>query len=132
MVLDLAIHSLGELIFVVFFIVSVMISLYAFYSFLSQRGPLKLQLTQIETELDLLRPKLPKQRLKVRLVRRKVPPLHQKRQVFSNYFRILQDIIRDFDLREMEQERLQKDEKKKRFEAETGKNRDDLFEDHDD
>ena len=56
MVLDLAIHSIGELIFIVFFIVSVMISLYAFYTFLSQRGPLKLQLTQIETELDLLRP----------------------------------------------------------------------------
>ena len=36
MVIDLAIHSIGELIFIVFFIVSVMISLYAFYSFLSQ------------------------------------------------------------------------------------------------
>ena len=96
---------------------------------LSQRGPLRLQLTQIESELDLLRPKLPKQRLKVRLVRRTIQPLHQNRQLFSNYFRILQDVIRDFDLRKMEQERLQKDEKKKRFDAETGQTRDDLFED---
>jgi hypothetical protein len=67
MVLDLAIHSVGELTFIVFFIVSVMIGLYAFFSFLSQRGPIRLQLTQIETELDMLRPKLPKKRLKVRI-----------------------------------------------------------------
>ena len=127
MVLDLAIHSIGELIFVVFFIISIAIGLYAFYSSLSQRGPLKLQLTQLEAELELLRPKLPQQRLKVRLARRKIPPLHQKRQALTNYFRLLQDLIREFDLREMEQERLQKDEKKKRFEAETGQARDDLF-----
>ena len=65
----------------------------------------------------------------MRLVRRKLPPLHHKRQAFSNYFRLLQDIIRDFDLRKEEQERLQKDDKKKRFDTETGQTREDFFED---
>ena len=132
MAVDLAIHSIGELIFIVFFHLSVMIGLYAFFSFLSQRGPLRLQLTQNEAELDLLRPKLPKKRLKVRLIRRTIQPLHQNRQQYSYYFRILQDVIRDFDLRKMEQERLQKEEKKKKFETETGRGRDDLFDDAED
>ena len=100
MAVDLAIHSIGELIFIVFFHLSVMIGLYAFFSFLSQRGPLRLQLTQIEAELDLLCPKLPKKRLKVRLIRRTIQPLHQNRQQYSYYFRILQDVIRDFDLQD--------------------------------
>ena len=66
------------------------------------------------------------------MIRRTIQPLRQKRQEYSYYFRILQDTIRDFDLRKAEQERLQKEEKKKKFESETGKNRDDFFEEADD
>ena len=132
MVVDLAIGSIGELIFIVFFIVSIFIGLYAFYSFLSQRGPLKLQLTQTETELDLLRPKLPQKRLRVRMVRRTIAPLHQQRQEHSYYYRILEDIIRDFDLRQMEQERLQKEANEKKYKNETGQSKTDLFDDPED
>lgn len=132
MVVDLAIRSIAELAFIVAFILSLLISLYAFFSFLSQRTPLRLQLTQIEAELELLRPKLPKKRLRVRMIRRTIEPLHQKRQVFSYYYRILQDIIRDFDLRQAEAERKQEETKKEKHEAETGQRKADLFDQQDD
>lgn len=97
---DLTLVQIGELFFLVFFFLSTFLVIRAIMTFITQRANLKLRVTEIDAELELLRPRLPDIRDRVTLLRHELPRLNRERQRIADYQYKLRQLERDVQERE--------------------------------
>ena len=81
--------SYGELAFFVFFCLSALLVIHALLELISRSAALRLRLTEVTAELDLLRPRLPEQTSRVRDLKRQLSPLKRHYQQMLDHYNAL-------------------------------------------
>lgn len=101
--LDLSYDQIGEFVFIIFFFLSIFLVIHAFLNLFSQHSRLKLRMTEVSAELELLRPKLPGKRDEINALKKVLPPLKRTYQKMVDYQYKLQLMMQKVEEEEKEQ-----------------------------